>query len=70
MVNTGEFIGLSDNLIGWDVIKTTTDKLSEMLNGWSEPWRVHTIQFMGGRDWVLIATCEFDSHEAKNEALA
>jgi hypothetical protein len=36
----------------WDVIRTTTDKLSETLNDLA--WDVHQIEFTGGRDWVVI----------------
>ena len=36
----------------WDVIRTTTDKLSETLNDLA--WSVHQIQYVGGRDWVVI----------------
>lgn len=56
---------MSDNLTDFDVVKTTTDKLEDTLRGWSEPWKIYEVVFTGGRDWVVIATCEWDSLEAK-----
>lgn len=37
----------------WDVARTTTDKLAEELN--DIVWEIHQIQYVGGRDWVIIS---------------
>ena len=47
--------------VGYSVVRTTTDKLEEVLNGFSEGWEVEQITHTGGRDWVVIAAHEFDS---------
>lgn len=40
----------------WDVIRTTTDKLKDELNDLA--WDIHQIQYIGGRDWVIICRDE------------
>ena len=54
-------------MIGYYVIRCTTDKLGDMLNGFSEGWNVTQITHMGGRDWVIIAEQEFDSADARDD---
>jgi hypothetical protein len=48
-------------LTGYYVLKTTTEKLSEMLNGFTEGWEVTQVTHVGGRDWVVIAKIEFEN---------
>jgi hypothetical protein len=52
---------LSDNLYEYEVVKTTTDKLEEALNGFAEPWGIREIVHIGGRDWVVVAVVQWDS---------
>lgn len=52
---------LSDNLVDYDVTKTTTDKLQDLLNGYSDPWAVRQIEYLGGRDWLVIAVHTWDT---------
>jgi hypothetical protein len=59
---------LSDSLTDYWVIRTTTDKLSETLNGYSRAWKIQQITHTGGRDWVVIAACEWESLLDKCEA--
>lgn len=43
----------------WAVDKTTTDKLQATLNYASECGReIEKIQFVGGRDWVVVSLRE------------
>jgi hypothetical protein len=40
----------------WRTVKTTTDKLVGALNDVSDDgYDVHTVQYVGGRDWVIVA---------------
>lgn len=55
-------------LVQYDVKRTTTDKLEEILNAYSEGWTVHRIQHVGGRDWVVVAVTEYASVEERDES--
>lgn len=47
-------------LIQYDVKRTTTDKLEEVLNAY-DGWDVMQITHVGGRDWLVIAKYEWES---------
>jgi hypothetical protein len=53
-------------MYGYYVLRCTTDKLEEMLNGFAEGWEVEQITHTGGRDWVVIARMEFDDAEQRD----
>lgn len=60
----------NDAIDGYYVARTTTDKLAEMLNGFSSGWNVIQITHTGGRDWVIIATQEFEDYTARSAWMA
>lgn len=37
----------------WDVTRVTTEKLADELNDLA--WEVYQLQYIGGRDWILIS---------------
>lgn len=49
----------------FDVLKCTTQQLQDMLNGYSDGWDIRMIEFVGGRDWVIIATYEHEDAESR-----
>ena len=43
-------------IIDWRVLKTTADKLEQVLIEETERgYDIHTIAYQGGRDWVVVA---------------
>ena len=48
----------------FSVLKTTTDKLEKTLNDIScDGGTVHTLQWVGGRDWVIAVLNGFERDE-------
>lgn len=56
-----------DEPMGYYVLRTTTDKLASMLNGFSEDTHITQITHVGGRDWVVIAECSLEGYESRLE---
>lgn len=52
----------------FDVLKCTTQQLEDMLNGYSDGWDIRQIQYVGGRDWVVITTFTHEDAESKSAA--
>ena len=51
-------------LLEWAVEKSTTEKLQSALNEASEAGReVEQIEYMGGRDWIVISYRELQSSQ-------
>jgi hypothetical protein len=60
---------LAAEVTQFDVVRTTTDKLEDLLNGYGPGWDIVQITHTGGRDWVVFAVFEHDDVGQKDEAL-